>query len=671
VLWREIVLGLAVFALYALVESASGREAAAQRHGALLLRLERAGHIAVEQSTNRWLAGHNGLRILANYEYALTYVITAFWLLAWLYWRRPGTYRWARDSFVVLNLIGIMSFALYPTAPPRLLTGESFVDTVSSDHTWGSWGSPLVTHANQLAAMPSLHVAWALWVTVVLARVSSARSTQAASVLHVLLTVAVIVITANHYLLDAGGAVLLVVLTFGLMSLVRDAPGQEAAPRVAAADAFFLYAESPAWPQHVGGAVVLGESGPAECYRDRLRTRIEQTLPQLPRFAQQLSAPARWRRPRWVNVARLDWDWHVPVHDVSGPDGAPAGVDALHRHIARLQSELLPRDRPLWRFVVVTGFAADRVAAVLLVHHSVADGIGTVAQAARLLDPVPALGSSGARPGALRRGLGILAGLAQLATDGRARGELPSDGSGERRFGTLCVPLERLRRIAHRYQVRVTDVLLSASTAALTEVLDGRPLPARFRVATPLMVRTPDSTAEGNVTAAVIARVPLGAVPEPDRLARTARETHRLHTGARALASRFVLSTGIALLPPALQAAFARSVYGHRFFQAIVSNMPGPSGGFRMAGAPMLEVYPVLPLASRAPLVVGVLTWDDIAHFGVTVVPGLTDDAGVLVAAIARALDALDTPDPLAEPQVAERVSSDPGASVSTTPPRQ
>ncbi len=687
---RELLLGLAVFALYSLVESATGpaRRAAADRHGLLLLQLEQAGHYAVEEPANRWLAGHAMLRVLASYEYAVTYLVTAGWLLVWLYRRRPDSYRWARTSFLVLNVIGIGCFALYPTTPPRLLPGAAFVDTVRANHTWGSWGSPLVTHANQLAALPSLHVAWALWVSVVLARISGGRGTQAASALHVLVTVAVIVATANHYLLDAAGAALAVALAFALTALGRGAPGTDAGPRVAAADAFFLYAESPGWPQHVGGVAVAAHSGSARQYRDRLRATIEQALPRLPRFTQRPSPPARWHRPRWLAADRLDWDWHVPVHDLAGADGSPAGPAALRRYVARLQGEPLPRDRPLWRFVVVTGFARDRVAAVLLVHHAVADGIGTVAQAVRLLDPVPELGTPPERPGALRRAGGVLVGLAQLATDGAARGPLPSSGTGARHFGTLRVPLPRLRAIARRHRVRVTDVLLSVAAAGVREVLGGRPVPPRFRVATPLMVRTPDSGAEGNVTAAVIATVPLGDLAGPERLARTARQTRRLHTGARALASRFVLSTGVAVLPPALQAWFARTVYGHRFFQAIVSNMPGPTGSYRLAGAPLLEVYPILPLADRAPLAVGVLSWDDVAHFGISMDPALAVDPDALTAAVGRALDALDGPaspdhppgasrhDPAGKPpggrsgtSAGRTIRGGPGESVSTTPP--
>ena len=158
---RELVIGLAVFALYVLVHLLGGpsRVPAAEDNARALFRFEQALHLDAERPLNSWLAGRHGLAVVANYEYAYTYVLSAFLLLAWLWWRRPNVYRWARTSFVWLNLLGIACFALYPLAPPRLLEGEGFVDTVLQGGTVGSWGSPLVAHANQVAAMPSLHVA--------------------------------------------------------------------------------------------------------------------------------------------------------------------------------------------------------------------------------------------------------------------------------------------------------------------------------------------------------------------------------------------------------------------------------------------------------------------------------------------------------------------------------
>ena len=90
-----------------------------------LFDLERTLHLDIERPLNRWLAGHRTLTVLANYEYAFTYVLSAFLLLGWVWWRRPDVYRWARTSFVWLNLLGCACFALYPLMPPRLLRGTA------------------------------------------------------------------------------------------------------------------------------------------------------------------------------------------------------------------------------------------------------------------------------------------------------------------------------------------------------------------------------------------------------------------------------------------------------------------------------------------------------------------------------------------------------------------
>ncbi|HET6502528.1 MAG TPA: wax ester/triacylglycerol synthase domain-containing protein, partial [Amycolatopsis sp.] len=122
---------------------------------------------------------------------------------------------------------------------------------------------------------------------------------------------------------------------------------EQRAERVPASDAFFLHVESSAAPHHVGGLIMLDTShaaGPPT--REQAIAAIKAKLPELPGFRKRLATPSRWRRPRWVPHAELDWDWHVPAFDLTRPDGRPGGMPALHALVAELTGQQLPRDRP-------------------------------------------------------------------------------------------------------------------------------------------------------------------------------------------------------------------------------------------------------------------------------------------------------------------------------------
>jgi hypothetical protein len=126
-------------------------------------------------------------------------------LAAWTWWRRPDIYRPLRNDLVLANLIGFVVFWLYPLAPPRMLPG--FVDVVEKVGGLGSWHNLLIAHADQLAAMPSMHLAWAVWCSLVVWRLVPARrawrgAAGAFGVLYPLSTALVVLATANHYTLD-------------------------------------------------------------------------------------------------------------------------------------------------------------------------------------------------------------------------------------------------------------------------------------------------------------------------------------------------------------------------------------------------------------------------------------------------------------------------------------
>ncbi|MEV4539136.1 phosphatase PAP2 family protein [Asanoa sp. NPDC049518] len=642
---RELAIVAAVVVLYIGISRGGGmfRESIATAHGRDLLELEQFLHIDVERSLNEWLTSHDTLSVVANYEYAFGYVATSFGLLILLYLTRSPWYRWARSTFVMVNLIAISIFAIYPAAPPRLLPGEGFVDTVTDGGTFGSWGSPFTADANHLAAMPSLHVGWAVWVTIVVSSIFRDRWwVKALCLLYVSLTTSVIMATANHYVLDAVGGALVTLACVGLMMLVADRPNQKR-PRLSPADAFLLHAETTSGDaQHAADVVVLrdGRTGPA--VQADLRARFRDVVDRLPRYRHKVAEGSFWRRPRWVRVRDLDWEWHLPVRDLSGPDGSPGGPAALEAFLAGLERTPLPRDRPLWRCWTVTGVTPGEVVVVLTVHRVVSAGSAPVVSARHLFDPVPE------RPAADLPRLGVFAriravarGLGQLVRDGRARHRLPTGAPRDRTYGMARVPTSVVRETARAHGVRVDDVLLAASAGALKRVLPTVAAPTDVRVSVPLTLPCPGDRSAGTVTSAAVLDLPLGPDDEVERLRETAVRADRLRSGTRATAAAFVIGTATGVLPPPAQRWFARKVYGKRFFEGIVSTMVGPAGEYRLAGGAVHFVHPVVPLAPGAPVSVGVTGWDRCLNIGVSVDPALGADAHRLATAMVAVIDEL------------------------------
>jgi hypothetical protein len=187
-------------------------------HAGDLLSLERSLHIDPEHGLDSWLAGHHSLGMAVSYYYDNAHFVVTLSLLGWLWWRRADIYRPLRGALVLVNLLAFIVFWRYPVAPPRMLPG--FTDIVASTHAIGSWHTgALASQANQLAAMPSLHIAWALWCTVVLWRISTRRWVRALAVIYPCLTSAAVLATGNHFVLDILGGLVVMAAAFAIVAL--------------------------------------------------------------------------------------------------------------------------------------------------------------------------------------------------------------------------------------------------------------------------------------------------------------------------------------------------------------------------------------------------------------------------------------------------------------------
>ena len=192
-----MVLGLLV--VYDWVASQSrATPVAAYAHGRALLGLSPDG---LELRADHWLAGVGWLQDPASYYYDLAHINVTMVALLVCWWWRSEVYRLARNALVLVNVIGLVVFFLYPVAPPRLLPGSGFVDIVAQSGTWGA-ANGAVQHPNEYGSMPSLHTAWAVWVALTVMAMTPRLRWRVLGWLHVVLTVFFVIVTGNHYLVD-------------------------------------------------------------------------------------------------------------------------------------------------------------------------------------------------------------------------------------------------------------------------------------------------------------------------------------------------------------------------------------------------------------------------------------------------------------------------------------
>ncbi|MEU6809841.1 phosphatase PAP2 family protein [Streptomyces sp. NPDC046831] len=220
---RELLLVTGLFLVYkAGRQLAAGHTGEAFRNAHRVWDLERAVHLPGEASVQSPLLHGDTLAHLANTYYATVHFPATAAFLVWLYLRRPAHYVWARRVLAAVTAAALVLHLAFPLAPPRMLATTGLVDTA---RVYGPsvYGPPRTDHlSNQFAAMPSLHFGWALMVAVGLILATRSRW-RPLWLLHPLLTLLVIVGTANHYWLDAMAATVLVLAALAVVRLPQRA----------------------------------------------------------------------------------------------------------------------------------------------------------------------------------------------------------------------------------------------------------------------------------------------------------------------------------------------------------------------------------------------------------------------------------------------------------------
>jgi hypothetical protein len=204
---REFLLIAVVYVMYDgsrfIVE---GQQSTAFAHALGVLNLEQGLDMAWEQTLNAFVSAHAILAVPADYIYATLHYLVTPVVLVWMWRCHRDAYPRARTTLLVATVIGLIGFSMIPVAPPRMLPG--FVDTMAQYSTHGWWGADASaprgfgSYTNQFAAMPSLHVGWALWCGWQLIRHGQHRITRLAGLLYPTVITVVVIATGNHYFLD-------------------------------------------------------------------------------------------------------------------------------------------------------------------------------------------------------------------------------------------------------------------------------------------------------------------------------------------------------------------------------------------------------------------------------------------------------------------------------------
>ena len=196
--------------------------ATAEEHGEQIHAIEKFLHIDIEHWVNHAVVEVAWLQDFFDFYYTSFHFVVPLSVLGVLYVRRSADYRWARSALGFATLFALVGFWLYPLAPPRLMPGLGFIDTVHGvqDFSQPDYGT-LTALTNQYAAMPSLHFGWSLWCGLVIAILAPKWWMKALGLLHPLFTVSAIVATGNHWVLDAVGGAAVVGAGFALTYLLQ------------------------------------------------------------------------------------------------------------------------------------------------------------------------------------------------------------------------------------------------------------------------------------------------------------------------------------------------------------------------------------------------------------------------------------------------------------------
>jgi hypothetical protein len=235
--WREVAIVAAFYGTYTAVRnlfgSASVSPERALGNARQMIELERAIGLFHEETVQHWFLDWSWFMRFWNVFYGTFHFIVPIAALLYLFHRVPEHYRQWRNTLAATTAFALVGFSMYPLMPPRLLnvcdeyggcTNSNFVDTLERfGGLWSFDSGTMQSISNQYAAMPSLHFAWATWCWLSLRPYVQRRSVRVALGVYPWLTLFAIVVTANHFWIDAAGGLLVLAAGFVVGAMITKA----------------------------------------------------------------------------------------------------------------------------------------------------------------------------------------------------------------------------------------------------------------------------------------------------------------------------------------------------------------------------------------------------------------------------------------------------------------
>jgi WS/DGAT/MGAT family acyltransferase len=407
---------------------------------------------------------------------------------------------------------------------------------------------------------------------------------------------------------------------------------------------------------HVASTALFEGPPPThEEFREHIRSRLHL----VPRFRQKLRfVPLGQGRPVWVDDPHLNLDYHVRRTALP----PPGSEEQLRTLAARVFSQQLDRSKPLWEMWLIEGLKKGRFAIIGKSHHALVDGVSGIDITTVLFDAAPkpeapvaedgewlprpeprgakllgdALIERATSPREIVRGVrAALRGPRQVASNllegaGAASKMIGAGMSApaspfnvdigpHRRFTWVSGDVAEFKRIKNEHGGTLNDVVLSVVTGAIGNYLRARghdTSELELRAMVPVSVRAQDEQgALGNRVAAMMAPLPVWCEDPVERLKLVSASMGDLKQSGQAVGAE--LLTQLAdFAPPTIAAQAARLTPRQRFFNLVITNIPGPQFPLYLLGREMKAIYPMVPLAQRQALCIGIFSYNGQLNFG-------------------------------------------------------